>query len=67
MSGANPTFLAKQLGHSLEMFFNVYADWINGRDDEREMAKIEAVLGRVNPESRLMDWLWQECIEESNT
>lgn len=53
MSGANPAFLAKQLGHSLEMFFNVYADWINGSDDEREMAKIEAALVRVNPKLTL--------------
>jgi integrase len=53
MSGANPAFLAKQLGHSLEMFFNVYADWINGSDDDREMAKIEAALGRVNPKLTL--------------
>jgi integrase len=50
MAGANPAFLSKQLGHSLKMFFNVYADWINGNDNDREMAKIEASLHRVNPE-----------------
>jgi integrase len=50
MAGANPAFLAKQLGHSLEMFFNVYADWINGNDNDREMAKIEASLSRFSPE-----------------
>lgn len=50
MSGANPAFLAKQLGHSLEMFFNVYAAWINGEDDQREMAKIEQSIGKNIPE-----------------
>ena len=36
--------MARQLGHNLEMFFNVYAKWIDGQHDEREMAKIEAAL-----------------------
>jgi integrase len=50
MSGAKPGFLAKQLGHSLRMFFDVYADWINSDDDDREMAKIEEALSRFSPE-----------------
>ena len=50
MAGANPGFLAKQLGHSLEVFFRVYADWINGSDNDREMAKIEASLNQISPE-----------------
>jgi integrase len=50
MSGANPGMLAKQLGHSLKMFFEVYADWIDGADTAREMDKIEAKLHQVNPE-----------------
>lgn len=50
MSGANPAFIAKQLGHSLKMLFEVYADWITGDQDEQEMAKIEGVLkSKVNP------------------
>ena len=53
MSGANPAFLAKQLGHSLEMFFSVYANWINGDDDDREMAKIEASLTQNSPDLSL--------------
>ena len=52
MSGANPAFLAKQLGHSLEMFFSVYANWING-DDDREMAKIEASIMQNSPDLSL--------------
>ncbi|WP_395827425.1 hypothetical protein [Collimonas sp.] len=49
MSGARPAFLAKQLGHSLRMFFEVYADWINGSDDDREMDKIEESLSKIIP------------------
>lgn len=44
MSGAKPAFLAKQLGHSLMMFFTVYANWITSSDDDREMEKIEESL-----------------------
>lgn len=44
MAGVNPAFMARQLGHSLEMFFRVYAKWIDGQHDERELAKIESAL-----------------------
>jgi integrase len=49
MSGAKPGFLAKQLGHSLRMFFTVYAKWISGSDDDREMAKLEEAIGQTIP------------------
>jgi integrase len=29
MAGVNPAFMARQLGHSLDMFFKVYAKWID--------------------------------------
>jgi integrase len=45
MSGAKPAFLAGQLGHSLRMFFDVYAKWINSRDDRAEMVKLDAAVG----------------------
>ena len=44
MSGAKPAFLAKQLGHSLRMFFEVYAKWISSVDDRLEMAKVDAAI-----------------------
>jgi integrase len=47
MSGLNPAYMAKQMGHSLEMFFKVYADWINGDDDDRQMALMEAGISRL--------------------
>lgn len=46
MNGVKPGFMAAQLGHSLRMFFTVYAKWIGGADDEREMDKIEAGLAQ---------------------
>ncbi|MCY0913218.1 site-specific integrase [Massilia antarctica] len=49
MSGAKPGFLAKQLGHSLEMFFNVYAKWISSDDDDRELDKMNGMIARTIP------------------
>lgn len=57
MSGAKPGFLARQLGHSLQMFFTVYADWINGKDDDDEMHMIEASIARKFPGSSPADEL----------
>jgi integrase len=49
MSGAKPGFLASQLGHSLRMFFDVYAKWISSSDDDREMEKMEAAIAQNSP------------------
>ena len=41
-NGAEPAWMAKQLGHSLQMFYTVYAEWINSEDrDQAELAKIQ--------------------------
>ena len=50
MSGAKPGFLAKQLGHSLQMFFTVYATWISSSDDDLEVAKLNVAIGQIVPE-----------------
>ncbi len=42
MAGAKPGFLSKQLGHSLKMFFETYAKWIESESDDDELAKLEA-------------------------
>ncbi|KVD88689.1 hypothetical protein WS62_16845 [Burkholderia sp. ABCPW 14] len=34
-----PAFCAKQLGHSVEMFLTTYAKWIDGEQNELEMAR----------------------------
>jgi integrase len=48
MNGVKPGFMAAQLGHSLRMFFTVYAKWISGADDDREMEKLEAGIAQNN-------------------
>ena len=50
MSGAKPGFLAKQLGHSLQMFFSVYATWISSGDDKKELAKLNEAIAEIVPE-----------------
>lgn len=42
MSGANPAWTAKQLGHSLQVFLTTYSTWIEQQDAGRELAKVEA-------------------------
>lgn len=49
MSGARPAYMATQLGHSLEVFYRDYADWIADQDDDRELSKIEAQIGQSIP------------------
>ena len=52
MAGANPAYMARQLGHGLQMFFKVYAKWIDGQADDREHAKIEeAIAARTGKEA----------------
>jgi integrase len=44
MSAVKPAFLADQLGNSLPVFFRDYARWISSRDDQAEMAKLNAAV-----------------------
>lgn len=39
-AGLPPAFLAKQLGHSLDVFYRRYATWISGSDDRELIAKL---------------------------
>jgi hypothetical protein len=39
--------MTKQIGHNLETFFKVYADWINGDNDDRQLALMEEELSRL--------------------
>lgn len=41
MANKKPARLAKHLGHSLEMFFRRYADWIESEEDEADILDIE--------------------------
>lgn len=44
MAGMKPGFCAKQLGHSVKVFFSTYAKWIESEDDAREMGLLEASI-----------------------
>lgn len=44
MAGMTPAFCAKQLGHSVEVFLQTYAKWIDGDANEREMRRMEAMI-----------------------
>lgn len=44
MANVNPAWLAGQLGHSIAVLLRVYARWIPGDQDAREMSKIEAQI-----------------------
>lgn len=43
MAGANPAFVAAQLGHSIAMTLGVYGKWISGAADKLEMDKLRAM------------------------
>jgi integrase len=44
MAGMTPAFCAKQLGHTVEMFLRTYAKWIDGNQNDFEMARLENAL-----------------------
>ncbi|MES2634085.1 MAG: tyrosine-type recombinase/integrase [Pseudomonadota bacterium] len=49
MQGMTPAFCAKQLGHSVEMFLRTYSKWLDGKQDDIEMARLELALSGKNP------------------
>lgn len=46
MAGNKPAWVAKQLGHSVQMLFKHYARWLEEADSGRELAKLEHFLGQ---------------------
>lgn len=40
MAGMNTAFIAKQLGHSIDMLLNTYAQWLSSDTDWNEMDKL---------------------------
>lgn len=45
MAGMTPAFCARQMGHSVQQFLDTYARWIDGGQNDVEMAKLEAFIG----------------------
>lgn len=53
MAGANPAWVARQMGHkSLKMFFEVYARWIDPADKGLEKARLDAATCKEHREAR---------------
>ncbi|UAW63462.1 DUF3596 domain-containing protein [Mycoavidus sp. HKI] len=50
MAGMTPAFCARQLGHSIEMFLHTYAKWLDGAQNDLEMARFESSLGENLPQ-----------------
>lgn len=48
MAGVNPAYMAKQLGHGVDVFFKDYSSWINSKQDLSELEKIEGKLGGID-------------------
>lgn len=46
MAGANPVWVARQMGNSPRVVFKHYARWIERMDRSRELAKVNEFLGR---------------------
>jgi integrase len=44
MGGAKPAWAAGQMGHSVQQFLDTYAKWIDGGENDVEMAKLEAFI-----------------------
>lgn len=44
MAGMTPAFCARQLGHSIEMFLRTYAKWLDGQQNDAEMARLESAI-----------------------
>lgn len=42
MAGVKPAFGAKQLGHDVKVFLDVYSKWLPGSQDDEEMAKLDS-------------------------
>lgn len=48
MAGMTPAFCARQLGHSVEMFLRTYAKWLDGDQNDLEMARLETSISSLN-------------------
>lgn len=47
MSGARPAYVAKQMGHSVEVLLTTYARWLDGDRDDIEQQRLESFIEGV--------------------
>lgn len=52
MSGMNPSFIAQQLGHSVQMLLSTYARWLSSSGDWGEMEKLKIGPGLVQGQNQ---------------
>ncbi|MBO3031638.1 hypothetical protein J6350_10550 [Burkholderia pseudomallei] len=52
MARMTPAFCAKQLGHSVEMFLTTYSKWIDGDQNDLEMALERAISSPGPPQMK---------------
>lgn len=48
-AGSRPAWVAKQLGHSVEMFYRVYSRWIEDADGGAERRRLDAFIATAEP------------------
>jgi len=51
MAGLTPAYVARQMGHAVEMFYRVYSRWIDGADKGAELRKLDQFLRRGQPQN----------------
>lgn len=51
MAGLTPAYVARQMGHAVEMFYRVYSRWIDGADKGAELRKLDAFLVGGEPQN----------------
>lgn len=51
MNGLNPAYMAEQLGHSLQEFFETYAKWIRQRENATQRSLMSQAIKDIDNES----------------
>jgi len=49
MAGIKPAYIARQMGHTLQVLYTTYARWIDEADKGAEAAKLGAALSEFVP------------------
>ena len=52
MGGANPAYMAEQLGHDQKEFFDTYARWIGGKQNREQVAIINRAIAAPSIKSQ---------------
>ncbi len=58
MNGANPAYMARQLGHSIQEFYRTYATWIERADRGMQKGLLDAGIERTQHENIKVGQKW---------